>query len=182
MTTACGKATSALTTLNGSGSGSGSNTTTGETTTGETTTGEAVVPVNKSIRLNDTAGAAVAYVISVNENAFSIYIPSTELYTAVNVDGTYSSNYLYYFSGTNCTGSLRSSGWQGVTGSTVQYVNNAYYKVTGSQTTPFAYQSYIIGTTCTNASANTSGIIGVVSVTTQPYDFTTLAPLTPVFE
>jgi len=135
-------------------------------------------------------GKKIAYVLGIESNVATIYIPSVDRYTRVDLTtGKYQKTWVYY-SGPDCTGIAVTAGrtFPGETGKSVVFFGGRYYRITGQYPGQFSYRSMFneydypypsAPEGCSNYASSqpypvTTFVFEEVS---RPYDFESIAPL-----
>lgn len=140
------------------------------------TSGASSTTTLSEITIQDSSKNVIADITGVGQDEANVWMPTQGFYTQVTLStGAYASSYLYY-SGVGCTGSPAVSVFIGSVNKSIVYGNSTYYKVT-AEVASFSYQSYLIGAVCTNLTSTLTNA-GTLTVTTQPYNFAALAPIT----
>jgi hypothetical protein len=160
----------------------------------ETTAPQATAPVQapqatfKTAVITAADGSIAAYVVGFEDQGRAdVYIPSADVYAKVNLKtGTYVVSYVYY-SGMNCTGTGYSFNWVGEAGKSIVFDGNGYFMVASALAGGGVIsQSYCSGSVLSNFGSGPLGTsatsLGVLVSTTQPYDFTALAPIHVVYQ
>lgn len=142
--------------------------------TGSGSSASSVASSINEITIQDSTKTVIADVVSVGEDEANVWMPTQKVYAQVMLStGQYYSANIYY-SATGCTGNPASS-FVGSVNKSIVYGNSVYYMVT-SEVASFSFLSYWNGSVCTNLSSALANA-GVLTVTTQPYNFTPLSPI-----
>ena len=125
-----------------------------------------------------SGGVKVAYVLNIKDGYASVYIPSVDRYAAVNpLTGLYESGYFPYFSGSNCTGEARVTFGFGEPGKSIIFDGtSSYYLITSMVLGTFNTQSSLYNGVCTNSVGSFPRTFPL-TLSTRPYDFGAIAPL-----
>lgn len=137
------------------------------------------------VEILDSSKNLLGYVIGNASDQLSVYLPTQNKYVAIDSETGKYINSTVYYSNANCTGNAVTGLWPGDYSTAVVYAGSTYYSVSSLVTSTFSYASYwsILGCTATVGTANPANFetLGNLTVTTQPYDFTSLAPIQLVY-